>query len=132
MSEEVKKLKQEVHKKDIQIRELQKLATKDPLTKLYNRHGFEDEVGRVFKDVAYAEEHSNARKHFRVDSISILFFDIDNFKKLNDIHGHKAGDQVLQHVAQLINNKVRSIDFVGRWGEEEIVVALVGLNENDA
>ena len=132
MSEEIKKLKLELRKKDIQIRELQHLATKDPLTGLYNRRGFEEEVLRIIKDITYARENPEARKHFYVDSISILFFDIDNFKKLNDVYGHKIGDQTLQRVAQLISGKVRNVDFVARWGGEEIVAALVGTNEDEA
>ncbi|MBI3274333.1 MAG: GGDEF domain-containing protein [Candidatus Colwellbacteria bacterium] len=132
MSEEIKKLKQEIYKRDIQIRELQKLATKDPLTGLYNRRGFEEEAARIIKDIVYTRENPEARRHFNVDSISILFFDIDNFKKLNDIYGHKVGDQTLQRVAQIIIGKVRTVDFVGRWGGEEMVAALVGTDETEA
>lgn len=130
--DDIKKLKLEVYKRDIQIRELQKLVTKDPLTGLYNRRGFEEEVSRIIKDITYAAENPETRRHFFVDSISILFFDIDNFKKLNDVYGHKTGDQVLQHVAHIISGKVRNVDFVARWGGEEIVAALVGTHEDDA
>lgn len=132
MSEEIKKLKQEIYKRDIKIRELQKLATKDPLTGLYNRRGFEEEVLRIIKDIIYARGNPEVRRHFNVDSISILFFDIDNFKKLNDTYGHKVGDQTLQRVAQIITDKVRTVDFVGRWGGEEMVAALVGTDEDEA
>src|SRR3989344_5641519 len=132
MSEEIKKLKLELRKKDLQIRELRHLATKDPLTGLYNRRGFEEEVLRIIKDITYAKENPEARRHFYVDSISVLFFDIDNFKKLNDVYGHKIGDQTLQQIAQLISGKVRNVDFVARWGGEEIVAALVGTKEDEA
>lgn len=132
MSEEFRELKQELHKKDLQIKKLQVSATKDSLTGLYNRRGFEEEVGRLIKDIIFAKENPEARKHFYIDSISILFFDIDNFKKFNDTYGHKTGDQVLRQVSGLISQKVRGIDLVGRWGGEEIVVALVGSGENDA
>ena len=132
MTQELKQLKQELHKKDFEIKQLRGLVTKDPLTGLYNRRGFEEEVTHLIKDVSFAKENPEARKHFYIDSISILFFDIDNFKKLNDTHGHKIGDQVLQQVSQIIRQKVRDIDFIGRWGGEELVVALVGSHENDA
>lgn len=132
MTQELKQLKQELRKKDFQIKELQVLATKDPLTGLFNRRGFEEEVSRLLKDIVYAKENPEARKHFYIDSISILFFDIDNFKKLNDAYGHKTGDQILQQVAQIIRQKVRNLDFIGRWGGEEIVAALVGSHESDA
>lgn len=132
MTEELKKLKQELHKKDLQIKELQVLVTKDSLTGFYNRRGFEEEANRLVKDINFAKENPEARKHFYIDSISLLFFDIDNFKKLNDDYGHKIGDLVLQQVSQIIRQKIRSIDFTGRWGGEELVVALVGSHEEDA
>lgn len=132
MIDEIQKLEREIYKRDIQIRELQKLVTKDFLTGLYNRRGFEEEVSRIIRDIAYAAENPETRRHFFIDSISILFFDIDNFKKLNDAYGHKIGDQVLQRVAQIVSSKVRNVDFVARWGGEEIVAALVGTNEDDA
>jgi len=132
MTEETQKLKQELHRKDLEIKELKSLATKDPLTGLSNRRGFEEEVGHLIKDVIFAKENPETRKHFYIDSISILFFDIDNFKKLNDTYGHKTGDQVLQQVSQIIRQKVRNIDFIARWGGEELVAALVGSHEDDA
>ncbi len=132
MNEELRGLKQELRRKELQIKELRVLVTKDPLTGLYNRRGFEEEVLRLIKDIIYSKENPEAREHFYIDSISILFFDIDNFKKLNDQHGHKAGDQVLRQVSQIIRQKIRSIDFTARWGGEELIVALVGSHESDA
>ena len=132
MSEELRKLKQELHKKDFEIKQFKGLVTKDPLTGLFNRRGFEEEVSRLIKDIIFAKENPETRKHFYIDSISILFFDIDNFKRLNDTYGHKTGDQVLRQVSQIIRQKVRNIDFAGRWGGEELVVALVGSHEGDA
>lgn len=132
MGEEIKKLKEELRKKELYIKELEILVTKDPLTGLYNRRGFEEEVVRLINDINHAREGPEARKHFYIDSISLLFFDIDNFKKINDDIGHKAGDQVLRQVSQIIRQKIRSIDFISRWGGEEIVAALVGSHEEDA
>lgn len=129
---ELKKLKQELYRKDLEIRELKSLVNKDSLTGLSNRRGFEEEVRHLVKDVIFAKENPEARKHFYIDSISIIFFDIDNFKKFNDTYGHKTGDQVLKQISQIISQKVRSIDFVGRWGGEELVVALIGSHEEDA
>jgi len=132
MADELKELKQELRKKDLQIKDLQVLATKDPLTGLFNRRGFEERVSRLINDIIFSIENPQKRRHFFIDSISILFFDIDNFKKLNDEYGHKTGDGVLQQVSAIISQKVRGIDFVGRWGGEEIVVALIGSHEEDA
>lgn len=128
----MKNLKQELYKKDLRIKELEDLATKDPLTGFYNRRGFEEEVGRLVRDIDFSKKNPETRKHFYIDSLSLLFFDIDDFKSVNDQYGHKAGDQVLQQISQIIRQKVRNIDTVGRWGGEELVAALVGSHEEDA
>lgn len=132
MTDDLKQLKQELHKKGLRIKELEDLATKDPLTGFYNRRGFEEEVGRLVKDIDFFKKNPAKRKHFYIDSLSLLFFDIDDFKGVNDQYGHKAGDQVLQQVSQIIRQKVRNIDLVSRWGGEELVAALVGSHEDDA
>lgn len=62
----------------------------------------------------------------------MIVFDIDNFKKLNDTYGHQAGDQALKLVGQLLLERVRDIDVVARWGGKEVIVGVVGANENDA
>ena len=131
--EDVKKLKAELRQRDLKIKELETLITKDPLTGLYNRRGFLELAQGIFKEVQYYQKTGKRnRTHFYVDSISILFFDIDHFKKINDTYGHDVGDKVLKFVSLLINNKMRASDFVGRWGGEEIVVMLLGAKEKDA
>lgn len=132
MIDDLKQLKQELYKKDLRIKELEELATKDPLTGFYNRRGFEEETKRLVRDIDYFKKNPASRKHFYIDSLSLLFFDIDNFKSINDRYGHRAGDQILQQVSQIIRQKVRDIDIVGRWGGEELVVALVGSHQGDA
>ena len=132
MTEEIQKLKQKLYKKDFEIKQLKDLATKDRLTGLFNRRGLEEEASRLINDISFIHKNPEARKHFHTDSMSVLFFDIDDFKKLNDEYGHKAGDQVLQQVSQIIRQKVRSIDIIGRWGGEELVLVLVGSREEDA
>lgn len=129
---EIKKLKSELRRKDIEISKLKSIASKDELTGVYNRRGFKEEVARVFDNISFAGSNIEARKHFFISKISLLFFDIDNFKKINDTYGHKAGDQVIQYVVNVISQKLRSIDVVGRLGGEEIAVALVGSDEQDA
>jgi len=131
-SEELHKIKQELHQKDLEIKRLKELATKDELTGLYNRRGFMEEVTRLYKDIQYAQENPEARRHFYINCLSIIFFDIDNFKKINDNYSHKVGDQILQYIAQIIANKMRNIDIVGRLGGEEFAVALIGSHEQDA
>lgn len=129
--ENVEKLKKELLRRDLEIRNLQGLVTLDPLTKLLNRRGFMELAKKFFEEIRFFGEYPGRRKHFIIEAFSILFFDIDHFKKINDTYGHKVGDQILQFVASVISQKVRASDFVGRWGGEEIVVALVGADEKD-
>jgi two-component system cell cycle response regulator len=89
------------------------LALTDPLTGLYNR--------------AYLNVHLDElieRVHRDGINASILLFDIDHFKKVNDTHGHPAGDDVLRELASRTVNSVRSVDLVARWGGEEFVVVM--------
>lgn len=135
MSEEtIQQLKKELRQREFKIKELEQLVVKDPLTGLYNRKGFSELANKIFKDVRQMKHHpeQNARKHFFIDSFAILFFDIDNFKKINDTYGHEIGDKMLKFVSSIISAKLRVSDFIGRWGGEEIVVALIGSNEADA
>ncbi len=132
MPDDIQKLKKDLHAKDIKIRELEDLIIEDPMTRLLNRRGFMELAKRIMGDVKWMKANPRAkREHYFVDSLTILFFDIDNFKKINDTFGHKVGDQVLKFVASLIAEKVRASDFVARFGGEEIVAALVGANEED-
>jgi len=63
-------------------------------------------------------------------SFGVIFADIDHFKRVNDIYGHNTGDEVLGMVARTISNALRSIDVVARWGGEEFVVLLPGVNQS--
>lgn len=128
----LRELKIELHKKDIEIKKLKSLVTQDELTGLYNKRGFKDMLGRIFESASFAMKRPQERKYFQIEALSLLFLDIDNFKKINDAHGHKTGDHVLRYIAEIILQKVRSIDIAARWGGEEIVVALVGAGEGNA
>jgi diguanylate cyclase (GGDEF)-like protein len=92
-------------------RELEQLATTDPLTGLANRR-------KLDQSLAYerlrAERFNNA--------FSLVIIDLDHFKSVNDVHGHHAGDLVLQHFAKLLRGTTRGTDIIGRWGGEEFLV----------
>lgn len=75
-------------------------------------------------------ENKERKEGFK--NLSLLFCDIDNFKKINDTLGHLIGDEVLKKVSEIINENVRAVDIVCRWGGDEIVVALLGANEEEA
>lgn len=101
--------------------EVQQLALYDSLTKLPNRHLLNDRL-----DQALA---ANRRKACYG---ALMFIDLDNFKPLNDEHGHFAGDLVLIEVADRLKNCVRKMDTVARFGGDEFVVVLTELNVDKA
>lgn len=96
---------------------LRQLATHDALTGLLNRREFE----RVLK-----EEEDRSHRFMR--PLSVLFLDVDFFKKVNDTYGHAAGDEVLREVARRISEEIRSVDRVARMGGEEFAVMLAEAN----
>ncbi len=85
----------------------------DPLTGLFNRRYFEEALDR---DISLAKRYNT--------ELTILFFDLDNFKEINDLHGHLAGDDVLRAVAEIIQEEKRTGDTAVRYGGEEFIVVL--------
>lgn len=94
---------------------------KDVLTQLFNRR---------FLPAIMTRETELARTENK--SFALLVIDVDHFKHINDGHGHAAGDRVLQAIASLLQNSVRSGDFVFRYGGEEFLLLLVELDETHA
>jgi len=97
--------------------QVRKLAFQDPLTQLPNR--------RLLNDRLHQLMASSKRTHFYS---AVLFLDLDNFKPLNDLHGHDLGDLLLIEVAERLSACVREIDTVARLGGDEFVVMLRDLN----
>lgn len=91
-----------------QSRKLFDLSAQDHLTKTFNRR----KIDRTFKTNIFSKR------------ISILLIDFDDFKKVNDTHGHHIGDEVLSSSISLVNSVIRKDDYVVRWGGEEFVVIL--------
>jgi diguanylate cyclase (GGDEF)-like protein len=90
-----------------------KLANTDQLTGTLNR--------RRFMEIAEAQFRPDAPDSAR---IAVILLDIDNFKMVNDVHGHRAGDMVLKNVARLCAEGLRPADHLARWGGEEFVALL--------
>jgi diguanylate cyclase len=115
-----------------EIKKWKELAYRDELTGLYNRRGFREESGKFLREAIYSKKYPHRRKSFFIKNFSLVIFDIDDFKKINDTYGHQAGDKALKVLSSLILKRVRDIDIVARWGGEEIVLGFVGANEKDA
>ena len=96
-----------------QAEEMKHLANTDPLTGIANRLKFNTILDH---HVALSSRYDHA--------LSMLYFDIDHFKKINDTYGHKVGDGVLIEVVELISALLRQSDLLARWGGEEFVVIL--------
>lgn len=94
----------------MRIRELEKLALLDDLTRLGNRKFIAREIHNRFEE----------KRRYDIP-FGILFMDIDHFKSVNDNYGHQAGDQVLRYVANTFLANSRPFDLYGRWGGEEFV-----------
>jgi diguanylate cyclase (GGDEF)-like protein len=98
-------------KNHMNIKRLQNDVAFDPLTNCYNRREFSRLI-----------EHNIANAHRHDKPLSLIMFDIDHFKQVNDTYGHQAGDMVLKAVADLINGRIRKGDYLIRYGGEEFVV----------
>lgn len=95
---------------------LEKQATTDTLTGIYNREKFDETLGL---------EMDRARRYGT--PLSLIMFDIDHFKDVNDVHGHQVGDAVLVHLARLIGGNIREHDVFARWGGEEFMILAPGV-----
>ena len=96
------------------------LADTDPLTGVANRRRSEELMGQLL--------HLAARQR---QPFALALLDLDHFKQVNDRHGHGMGDEVLRRVARLLERSFRAEDVVARWGGEEFVVAMFGMDRDD-
>ena len=103
------------------IEELSRAATHDALTGIHNRR---------FADATLKTEIGRCLRFGQ--PMSIVLFDLDSFKPINDNYGHACGDRVLQSVAEKVSSTVREIDVFCRWGGEEFLVILPGTDKTSA
>lgn len=93
-----------------------RLSTVDSLTQTYNRFGIDKVVATL---MAASYDRFKSTPNF-----ALIVVDIDHFKRINDRRGHDAGDRVLKTISTIIQECLRSVDFLGRWGGEEFVVIM--------
>lgn len=96
----------------------------DKLTELKNRLAFHNDYQTRYKPIL--EDQENAVP------ISIIICDIDFFKKINDTYGHNAGDAMLIHISQILRSEIQKRGTVYRWGGEEFIIVLEGLDVHEA
>ena len=111
---EIDDLRGEVSRLKARLSQAETLADRDALTPLLNRRAFVRELGRIR---AFSQRYGSPA--------SLVFFDLDNFKSINDRFGHAVGDSALQTVAGRLTTQVRESDIVGRIGGDEFAVILV-------
>ena len=116
MAADIEKLTEsELYARNIELKtmneKLDVLSTTDQLTKLFNRRKMNSEIEKELKrSIRYKSK------------FSIIMFDIDWFKKINDTYGHQAGDSVLEELSALLKATLRSTDIISRWGGEEFLI----------
>ena len=121
MRSRITELETEAKRLNNQLQDEQRLSTIDSLTKIPNRLAYEKRV----------EEELHRWRRFNQPTC-IAVWDVDHFKRINDTYGHRAGDRVLQAVAECFAGQLRSTDFVARYGGEEFVMILPGTQLTDA
>jgi diguanylate cyclase (GGDEF)-like protein len=100
------------------VERLQQLALHDPLTNLPNRVLFMD---RLLTAIRKAKRSGL--------KLALLYFDLDQFKRINDVYGHGVGDKVLKHAAHILQTSIRESDTSARLGGDEFIILLEGLTD---
>ncbi len=121
LMEEVARLRQELAQNQRRLSDVEQLADQDGLVPLVNRRAFVRELTRV---ASYSERYNTPA--------SLIYFDVNKFKTINDSHGHAAGDAALQAIAETLASQVRESDIVGRIGGDEFAVILERADEEAA
>ena len=99
--------------KNLNIKQLENAVAIDPLTNCYNRRALSSFIE---SDIAFAQRNKT--------ELSVVMIDLDNFKIVNDIYGHLAGDEVLRSVSALLREGMRKSDYLARYGGEEFMLVL--------
>jgi len=114
-------LRQELAEARTRIAQLERLADEDSLAPIANRRAFVRELSRM---IAFTRRYGPPS--------SVIYFDVNGMKQINDTHGHPAGDAALRHIAAILRDNVRSSDIVGRLGGDEFGVILAQTTQEQA
>ena len=119
--EEIEKLKAKIKSLESKVKKLSKEVKTDFLTNIANKKALEEEL----------QKQESSFKRYGTN-YSIVFFDIDHFKNINDTYGHDAGDVILKSLGLLFRRYARDVDTIGRFGGEEFVAILPNTNKSGA
>lgn len=126
--DEILAARQEAEESEVRIKELEskleqlsELVREDQLTGSLNRRGLDDVLEREL-----------ARSERRKTPLCIALLDLDDFKRLNDTHGHSAGDEALIHLVKVVKDTLRTMDVIARFGGEEFMIVLPETSLDDA
>lgn len=132
LEEENEDLRQRVASLNDELTVVEQDAYFDHLTGLRRRKLFEEELRYLLESNKPSNMKIEHRERKAGSVVSLVYFDLDYFKKINDDIGHDVGDIVLKKVADTIQECIRGEDLVARWGGEEIVLAMMGANKANA
>jgi diguanylate cyclase len=118
MANEVSKANAIITELTVQVKDLEEKSNLDPLTKVFNRRALTTYLHEVCSRQGVAQE------------FHLLIIDLDDFKRINDEHGHQAGDKVLIFIANILRKTLRDGDRVFRYGGEEFIITLNRVDEN--
>jgi len=118
---EVESLRRELQQTKARLGDVEKAADQDHLLPLLNRRAFVRELTRY---ITFSDRYGTPA--------SLIYFDLDGFKTINDTHGHAGGDAVLAHFAEILGANVRDSDIVGRLGGDEFGVILSHATQDQA
>lgn len=109
----VRSLKKQIRTKEKDIKYFEKKASFDSLTLVYNRHMLDT---MLTQQIAIADRYR--------ERMSVIFFDIDDFKAINDTYGHNAGDDALIELTRLVSHALKGSEIFGRWGGDEFMIIM--------
>lgn len=118
---EIDSLRLDVEELKLSLAEAEASADHDPLAPVYNRRAFVREASRI---IAMVKRHEI--------EASLVYFDLNNFKAINDAHGHPAGDAVIRAIGEVLVRQTRETDIVGRIGGDEFAVVLTHIDPEAA
>lgn len=115
------KLSKEIKRRKKAELTLEDIANTDMLTGVCNRRNISQKLS---KDIAISQRYNR--------DLSIIFFDIDSFKTINDTFGHEIGDDILKEISKIVKENIRNSDSFGRWGGEEFLIILPETSQDQA